>query len=34
MDVSIIVPFLDAAATLPACLAGLEAQNDFDDLRG
>jgi glycosyltransferase involved in cell wall biosynthesis len=30
MDVSIIVPFLDAAATLPACLAGLHAQEDFD----
>jgi glycosyltransferase involved in cell wall biosynthesis len=30
MDVSIIVPFLDAAATLPACLAGLQAQDDFD----
>lgn len=30
MDVSIIVPFLDAAATLPACLAGLHAQDDFD----
>jgi hypothetical protein len=30
MDVSIIVPFLDAAATLPACLAGLQARDDFD----
>jgi len=30
MDVSIVIPFLDAAATLPACLAGLQAQDDFD----
>ena len=30
MDISIVVPLLDAAATLPACLAGLQAQDDFD----
>ena len=30
MDVSIVVPVLNAAATLPACLAGLQAQDDFE----